>query len=112
MSTGVGESVPLYLKVAAELRRDIADGQVGPGNRLPPARDLAAAAGVNQNTMFKALRLLRDEGILEFQRGRGISVIGTPERGALMQRVRELMDYARGQGYQRAEVIDMIEALR
>jgi GntR family transcriptional regulator len=111
MSTGVGESVPLYLKVAAELRRDIADGQVGPGNRLPPARDLAAAAGVNQNTMFKALRLLRDEGILEFQRGRGISVIGTPERGALMQRVRELMEYARRQGYQRAEVIDMIEAL-
>ena len=61
--------------------------------------------------MFKALRLLRDEGILEFQRGRGISVIGTPERGALMQRVRELVDYARTQGYQRADVIDMIEAI-
>lgn len=93
MSAGVDDdSVPLYLKVAAELRRDIADGQVGPGHRLPPARDLAAVAGVNQNTMFKALRLLRDEGILEFQRGRGISVIGTPERGALTQRIRELMD--------------------
>jgi GntR family transcriptional regulator len=111
MSPGVDDSVRLYLKVAAELRRDIADGQVGAGHRLPPARDLAAVAGVNQNTMFKALRLLRDEGILEFQRGRGISVIGTPERGALMQRVRELMEYARGQGYQRAEVIDMIEGL-
>jgi GntR family transcriptional regulator len=111
MSHGIDDSVPLYLKVAAELRRDIADGQVGPGHRLPPARDLAAVAGVNQNTMFKALRILRDEGILEFQRGRGISVIGTPERGALMERVRELVDYARGQGYQRAEVIDMIEAL-
>lgn len=111
MRTGPDDAVPLYLKVAGELRRDIADGQVGRGHRLPPARDLAAAAGVNQNTMFKALRLLRDEGILEFQRGRGISVIGTPERGALMQRVRELLDYARTQGYQRAEVIDMIEAL-
>ena len=110
MST-VDDSVPLYLKVAAELRRDIADGQIGPGHRLPPARDLAAVSGVNQNTMFKALRLLRDEGILEFQRGRGISVVGTPERGALMHRVRELVDYARSQGYQRAEVIDMIEAL-
>jgi GntR family transcriptional regulator len=61
--------------------------------------------------MFKALRLLRDEGILEFQRGRGISVIGTPERGALIQRVRELMDYARGEGFQRADIVDMIEAL-
>ena len=111
MSTGADDSVPLYLKVAAELRRDIADGQVGPGHRLPPARDLAAVAGVNQNTMFKALRLFRDEGILEFQRGRGISVIGTPERGALIERIRELMNYARGQGYRREEVLDMIEAL-
>ena len=111
MKTGIDDSVPLYLKVAAELRRDIADGQIGPGHRLPPARDLAAVAGVNQNTMFKALRLFRDEGILDFQRGRGISVIGTPERGALMQRVRELMDYARAQGYQRADVMNMIEAL-
>jgi GntR family transcriptional regulator len=111
MSTGANDSVPLYLKVAAELRRDIAEGQVGPGHRLPPARDLAAVAGVNQNTMFKALRLLRDEGFLEFQRGRGISVVGTPERGALMLRVRELLDYARGQGYQRAEIIELIEAL-
>jgi len=110
MST-VDNSLPLYLKVAAELRRDIADGQVRPGHRLPPARDLAAVAGVNQNTMFKALRLLRDEGILEFQRGRGISVVGTPEHGALTQRVRELMDYARGLGYQRGEVIDLIESL-
>lgn len=111
MSSGADESVPLYLKVAAELRRDIADGQVEPGHRLPPARDMATVAGVNQNTMFRALRVLRDEGILEFQRGRGISVIGTPQRGALVQRVRELMDYARRQGYQREEVIDMIEAL-
>ena len=66
---------------------------------------------MNQNTMFRALRILRDEGILEFQRGRGISVVGTPERGALTLRLRELMDYARGQGYQRAEIIKMIEAL-
>jgi GntR family transcriptional regulator len=111
MSSGADDAVPLYMKVAAELRRDIADGQVRPGQRLPPARDMATVAGVNQNTMFRALRVLRDEGILEFQRGRGISVIGTPERSALYNKARELIDLARTQGYRRQDVVDIIEAL-
>ena len=40
-------------------------------------------------------RVLRDEGLLEFRRGRGISVAGTPERGAVVQRARELVAFAR-----------------
>lgn len=45
--------LPLYLKVAAELRREIAEGEIKPGGRLPPARDMAAVRGVNHNTMFR-----------------------------------------------------------
>src|SRR5215831_19135586 len=55
--------VPLHEQVAAAIRRAIADGEVGPGDRLPPARDLAAVLGVNANTVFRALRALRDEGV-------------------------------------------------
>jgi len=73
----------LYEQVAGEIRRSIADGEAGPGERLPPAKDLAAVLGVNANTVLRALRLLRDEGLLEFRRGRGISVAAVPERGAL-----------------------------
>jgi GntR family transcriptional regulator len=57
--------------VAAEIRRAIAEGEAKPGERLPPARDLAAVLGVNHNTVLRALRDLRDEGLLEFRRGRG-----------------------------------------
>ena len=77
-----GDPTDLYEQVAGEIRRAIADGEAKPGERLPPVKDLAAVLDVNTNTVLRALRLLRDEGLLEFRRGRGISVAGTPERGA------------------------------
>src|SRR5580765_5118481 len=99
----------LYEQVAGEIRRAIADGEAKPGERLPPAKDLAAVLDVNTNTVLRALRLLREEGLLEFRRGRGISVAGTPERGAVIQRAKELVQFARGQGYRVEELVKIIE---
>ena len=99
----------LHEQVAADIRRAIADGEAKPGERLPPAKDLAAVLGVNTNTVLRALRTLRDEGLLEFRRGRGISVAGTPERGAVVQRAKELVDFARHHGYRLDELIEIIE---
>ena len=105
------EGTPLYQQVAAEIRRAIAEGEAGPGERMPLAKDLATVLGVNTNTVLRALRELRDEGMLEFRRGRGITVAGTPQRGVVMARVKDLVAFARQQGYQPAEVIAMIEAV-
>ena len=99
----------LYEQVAAEIRRAIADGEAKPGERLPPSKDLAAVLGVNTNTVLRALRLLRDEGLLEFRRGRGVSVTGTPERGAVVQRAKDLVEFARQQGYRLDELVEIIE---
>ena len=104
-----GDPTDLYEQVAAEIRRAIADGEAKPGERLPPAKDLAAILGVNTNTVLRSLRLLREEGLLEFRRGRGISVSGTPERGAVVQRSRELVDFARLQGYRLDELVEIIQ---
>src|SRR5207253_7108853 len=93
------DALPLHEQVAAEVRRAIADGEAGPGERLPPARDLAAVLGVNANTVLRALRMLRDEGLLEFRRGRGITVAATREQGAVVARTKELLRFARQQGY-------------
>lgn len=103
------EPLGLHEQVAAEIRRAIADGEAGPGDRLPPARDLAAVLGVNTNTVLRALRVLRDEGLLEFRRGRGITVAGTPERGAVVARARELVRFARQEGYRVDELLEIIE---
>lgn len=106
-----GEPTALHEQVAAEIRRAIAEREALPGERLPPARDLAAVLRVNANTVFRALRILRDEGLLEFRRGRGVTVAGTPERGAVLGQARELLRFARQQGFRREELLRMIESL-
>jgi GntR family transcriptional regulator len=105
------EDLPLHDQVAAEIRRAIAEGEAGPGERLPLAKDLAAVLGVNKNTVLRALHILREEGLLDFQRGRGITVAGTPQRSAVVERVRELVEFCRAQGYRRDEVVQIIESL-
>ena len=105
------ESTAVFEQVAGEIRRAILDGEAKPGERLPPAKDLAAELGVNTNTVLRALRLLRDEGMLEFRRGRGVSVAGTPERAAVLEKAQELIVLARGYGYRRDELLRIIESL-
>jgi GntR family transcriptional regulator len=106
-----GNPLDLHEQVAAEIRRAISDGEAKPGERLPPAKDLAAILGVNTNTVLRALRELRDEGLLEFRRGRGITVTGTPERGAVVAQVRELVTLARRHGYRIDELVALIESV-
>jgi GntR family transcriptional regulator len=114
MLAGIDRSdpTPLHDQVAAQIRRAIADGEAQPGQRLPPARDLAAVMGVNANTVLRALRALRDEGLLEFRRGLGVRVSGTPQRGVVLARARELVGFARQQGYPPEELISIIQSIR
>jgi DNA-binding transcriptional regulator YhcF (GntR family) len=91
--------------VAGEIRRAIAEGEAKPGERLPPARDLAAELEVNRNTVLRALRQLRDEGLLEFRRGRGITVVAAPEHGVVVVQARELVRLAGKHGYRMDELI-------
>lgn len=66
---------------------------------------------MNSNTVLRALRVLRDEGLLEFRRGRGVTVAGTPERTAMLAKARELVELARRLGYRREEIMQIIESL-
>jgi GntR family transcriptional regulator len=101
----------LHDQVAAEIRRSIAEGEAKRGDRLPPARDLAAVLGVNTNTVLRALRLLRDEGLLEFRRGNGVRVAGSAERGAVIAKATELLGFARHHGYRREDLLQLIRSL-
>ncbi|UBU16730.1 GntR family transcriptional regulator [Nonomuraea gerenzanensis] len=112
LTLDLNDARPLHEQVASAIRRAIGEGSYRPGDRLPPARDLAAALGINPNTVLRALRDLRDEGLLEFRRGRGVSVAGRADgRALLVQRVRELLDEAEKHGYSRNDLITIMEEL-
>lgn len=115
MAFRVDRSEPtlLHEQVAAEIRRAIAEGEAGPGERLPPAKDLAKVLGVNANTVLRALRQLRDERLVEFRRGHGVMVTGeAASRSAVVTRSKDLLTFARRHGYRREELVAIIEALR
>ncbi|MEU5810335.1 MULTISPECIES: GntR family transcriptional regulator [unclassified Streptomyces] len=106
------DSRPLHEQVAGAIRRAIAEGECEPGERLPPARDLSLALGVNANTVLRGLRALRDEGVLEFRRGRGVTVAqGADGRSELLGKARRLVEDAARLGYSRSELIEMIRGL-
>jgi GntR family transcriptional regulator len=60
---------------------------------------------------LRALRALREEGLVEFRRGRGITVAATPQQGAVVQEARNLVRLARQNGYRLDELIRVIEAI-
>ncbi|MDA0638615.1 GntR family transcriptional regulator [Nonomuraea sp. MCN248] len=112
LTLDLNDARPLHEQVAAAVRRAIGEGHYAPGDRLPPARDLATALGINPNTVLRALRELRDEGLLEFRRGRGVSVAARADARALLrERTRELLEEARRHGYRREDLIAILEEL-
>ena len=102
----------LHDQVAADIRRAIASGEAQPGERLPPARDLAAVLGVNNNTVLRALRQLRDEGLLELRRGRGIHVAGgAVPKSMVLAKAQELVQLARREGFRKDDLVRLIDSL-
>ena len=70
----------LFEQVAAHLEREILEGKINPGDRLPPERDLQIRFGVGRPAIREALITLRRAGLIEL--GNGV-----PARVALCRRV-------------------------
>lgn len=92
--------VPLFEQVASSVRMSMVDGQISAGERLPPARDLAASLDINVHTVLRAYQMLRDEGLVELRRGRGAVVTdAAPDRAALVDAIDKVVDVARRAGF-------------
>ena len=67
-------SNPYYVQLVEQLELALVAGEFPPGSRIPPVRELAADAGVNPNTMQRALQELESRGLLQAQRTAGRTV--------------------------------------
>lgn len=65
---------PVYVQLIEQLELALVTGEFPPGSRIPPVRELAASAGVNPNTMQRALQDLESRGLLQAQRTAGRTV--------------------------------------
>lgn len=74
-------SGPLYIQIASSLRRNISNGVLKPGERLPSIAELSEAQSVSVITIRQAIELLESEGLLKRFQGRGTFVSDHPGIG-------------------------------
>lgn len=65
---------PVYLQLVEQIELAIVTGEYPPGAKVPPVRELAAAAGVNPNTMQRALTVLEAKGLMAAHRTAGRTI--------------------------------------
>ncbi len=115
MAWKFNNEAPIYLQIMDEIKFRIAQGKLKPGDQVPPVRELAMKAGVNPNTMQKALAELEREGVLYSQRTSG-RYVAEPENGVASMRNKVSRKYAesyvtgmRGLGYDDRAIVERLE---
>ena len=114
MAWKFNDGAPIYLQIVNTLRRNIASGAYPPGSRLPSVRDLALEAGVNPNTMQRALSELERSGLVNSQRTAGRFI--TEDASALLdlrksmseEIVSEFIARLRGIGMSDEQILDTV----
>lgn len=81
-------NVPIWQNIRDQLTAEIADGQAGPGVKLPTEAELATRFGVNRHTVRRALAAMRDAGLVHSRRGAGVFVTSQPVAYPLRSRTR------------------------
>ena len=70
--------VPIYIQIVEQVRQQVVDGRLKPGDQLPTVRALASDLRINFNTVSRAYRLLDEAGVISTQQGRGTYILEMP----------------------------------
>ena len=106
---------PIYTQLVEQITQAILSGAYGPGQRLPAVRELAAQAGVNPNTMQRAMAEMERLGLVYSQRtaGRFVTEDETVIRALRRDLAREQIDtFLAGMaqlGFHRGEILTLLE---
>ena len=102
--------LPIYTQLVDAIKFSIVSGELLPGARMSTVRDLALEAGVNPNTMQRALQQLEREGLVYSQRSSGrfvtedVSAIDRARSALAAEYVRRYRDSMRSLGFTEEEM--------
>ena len=106
--------LPIYTQLIDKIKLAIAAGQLLPGEKLSPVRDLAAEARVNPNTMQRAFQELEREGLVYSQRSSGryvtedTGVIVSVKKALAERYVQEFVGHMVQLGFSAKDCADML----
>ena len=105
---------PVYLQLVEHLQTAVVTGEYPPGSRIPPVRELAGQAGVNPNTMQRALTELERDGLVYSQRTTGRFVtedqamIASAKRSLAERHIQAFLEAMTHLGYGREEILTLL----
>ena len=114
----LNSSIPVYRQIVDGLRILLVNGELNPGDSMPPVRRLALDLGVHFNTVAEAYRTLAEEGWLEISHGRSARVLPRQAPAAdreagdvFRRRLRQLVAEARSQGLPAKKIAGELDLL-
>ena len=107
--------LPIYSQLVEQIKLGIVSGKLLPGERLMSVRDMATEAGVNPNTMQRALQELERDGMVYSQRTAGrfvtenMQVIEREKKKLAEEQIRSFLGAMKKLGYQREEIFALLK---
>ena len=114
MAWNLDSDRPIYTQILEEIQLRVVTGQYKPGTKIPSVRELAAQAGVNPNTMQKALAELEREGLVMAQRTSGrvvtedMEMIKETRNKSALEQINDFVNKMLKLGFQKEEIITLI----
>ncbi len=115
MQWKIDGSAPIYSQLVEQIKLGIVSGEWIPGQRVPAVRELAVDAGVNPNTMQRALQELERQGLMFSQRTSGrfvtedTEMIEDAKRTLANRHITAFIRQMQALGYTRQEIVALLE---
>ncbi len=115
MDFTIQSSRPIWQQLTMQLRQRIVTGAYPPGSRFPAVRELASEAGVNPNTMQRAMTQLEADGLVTTNRTLGRTVTDKTEvleemrRALARERTEEYFEEMRALGFDRLAAAELVQ---
>lgn len=117
MDKTLNENLPIYMQIMDKIRAAIVSGELQPGQKIAPVRELAEAFGVNPNTMQRALSELEREHLLNSERTSGrfvtkdTAVIEAVRKAAAEKVVRDFLHQMHEMGFNKTQIEDFFRQM-